>query len=82
MNAAIERQFGKGAVDVTVDEKQWSLDYINYDDAFDDGYYLGEQISGESADSTLNVYDMTEVPGVDEIVTIAEPQCKVQSQLK
>lgn len=51
MNAAIEEQFGTGAVDVTVDEKMLSLDYINYDDAFDAGYYLGDQMFGDTGNS-------------------------------
>ena len=51
MNAAVEEQFGTGAVDVTVDEKMLSLDYINYDDAFDAGYYLGDQMFGDTGNS-------------------------------
>ncbi len=51
MNAAVEEQFGTGAVDVTVDEKMLSLDYIKYDDAFDAGYYLGDQMFGDTGNS-------------------------------
>ncbi len=51
MNSAVEEQFGTGAVDVTVDEKMLSLDYINYDDAFDAGYYLGDQMFGDTGNS-------------------------------
>lgn len=58
MNSAVEQQFGKGAVDVTVDEKTLSLDYINYDDAFDAGYYLGDSLfSGGTDNSGLSGYD-------------------------
>lgn len=70
MNAAIEQQFGTGAVDVTVDEKMISLDYINYDDAFDAGYYLADNAFGTDSSSDVNVYQMPEVPevpGIDEI---------------
>lgn len=70
MNAAVEQQFGTGAVDVTVNEKQWSLDYINYDDAFDAGYYLADNAFGNDNGSDVNVYQMPEVPevpGIDEI---------------
>lgn len=72
MNAAVEQQFGKGAVDVTVDEKMFSLDYISYDDAFNAGYYLGDSLfsGGTDSSSDVNVYQMPEVPevpGVDEI---------------
>lgn len=70
MNAAVEQQFGTGAVDVTVDEKMISLDYINYDDAFDAGYYLADNAFGTDNGSDVNVYQMPEVPevpGIDEI---------------
>lgn len=46
MNKAVTDQFGTGAVDVTVDEKMLSLDYIDYGEAFDAGYYLGENLFG------------------------------------
>lgn len=57
MNAAIEEQFGTGSVDVTVDEKMLSLDYINYDDAFDAGYYLGDQMFGDNGNGNGFQYD-------------------------
>ena len=61
MNSAVEQQFGKGAFDVTVDEKMLSLDYINYDDAFDAGYYLGDSLfSGGADNSGLTGYDPTD----------------------
>lgn len=49
MNKAVTDQFGTGAVDVTVDEKMLSLDYIDYGEAFDAGYYLGENLFGGGA---------------------------------
>lgn len=60
MNAAVEDTFGKGAVDVTVDEKMLSLDYISYDDAFDAGYYLGDNLFGGGNSSGLTGYDPTD----------------------
>lgn len=45
MNTAVEQQFGTGVEIVPkIDEKAWSLDYINYDDAFDVGYYIGDEL--------------------------------------
>lgn len=46
MNSAVEQQFGKGTIDLTVDEKQWSLDYIDYNQAFDTGYTIGDSMFG------------------------------------
>lgn len=57
MNAAVEEQFGTGAVDVTVDEKMLSLDYIDYGEAFDAGYYLGDQMFGGGSESNAYAFD-------------------------
>lgn len=57
MNAAVEKQFGTGAVDVTVDEKMLSLDYIDYGEAFDAGYYLGENLFGGAGANSPYAFD-------------------------
>jgi hypothetical protein len=52
MNAAVEQQYGTGAIDVTVDEKMLSLDYIDYGEAFDAGYYLADNLFGGDSSAT------------------------------
>lgn len=44
ISTAVEEQYGEGAVDVTVDEKMLSLDYIDYGDAWDMGYEVGDNM--------------------------------------
>ena len=57
MNKAVTDQFGTGAVDVTVDEKMLSLDYIDYGEAFDAGYYLGDNLFGGAGANSPYEFD-------------------------
>ncbi|MCH5205650.1 MAG: tape measure protein [Oscillospiraceae bacterium] len=48
MNEAVQQTYGTGVEVVPkVDKKQWTLKYINYDEAFDAGYYIGEEFGNK-----------------------------------
>lgn len=58
MNEAVEQEFGTGVEVVpTFDEKSLSLDYIDYGEAWDAGYYLGEKVE----DNMSGAFDMDNI---------------------
>lgn len=47
VNDYVDANFGEEKYNFKVDEKAVSLEYINYDEAMDAGYYLGEDIANK-----------------------------------
>ncbi|MCM1227324.1 MAG: hypothetical protein NC320_07865 [Clostridium sp.] len=76
MNAAVEAEFGAGDyelmpkldADALSVKSLFGIDYMNYDDVFDTGYYLGEQV-GDKIDEIFDpssLFGTTDVPSPED----------------
>lgn len=66
MNKAVEEQFGTGVEVVPkLDEKSLSLDYIDYGDAWDAGYQIGESVE-DSISSAFSPETAVDLDGISD----------------